>query len=946
MMKRWLILLLLLMPLSTQAALRYDPRLQWETLETPHFLIHYHRDLASLAGDLANKAERIHRQGSAFFDWTPRKKTHIVLSDRIDVANGMATPLPYNTIFLFATPPTDIDGLEDYDDWLRIVLQHEYTHILHTDKASNFPLHMRKVFGRAPFFLLFPLFPNILQPDWAIEGLATYRETDTRLGVGRGQSSYFRALMRMEYHHGLKSLREINQPLISWPAGSARYLYGVYFYRFLEQRYGEQSIRALIDDYSGFPVPFLLNLSGRRVLGKNYYQLWQEFEHDLQRELGEEIRRIQARGLRQGEVLSHSGYRSGYSRVADDGSVFFLRDDNESVTRLARLDPQTGQQVELAEVYGSGHFDYHPQAGILLPQLDLERSVNRLYDLYRLDPATGRQQRLTHAGRYHTGSWGPHGKRLLAVHHQAGRYSLHLLDSQGGLLEVLWQGQAEDTVVGDIDWSPRGDLAVASVWRRGRGWNIELFDLRQRRWRELVATRSVEGQARFDASGTYIVYSADHDGVYDIYRLALDGSGQTQRLTRVLGAALHPEVSPDGRWLYYSGLGANGFDLHRIALQGEPATPLPATQEPPPALPPDSTPVPTRRMAYRPLSHLEPRWWLPNYLADTTQRVLSLLTAGNDPLYWHSYQLELGYDLKNRLPQFSLQYAYDRLTPNLRLDITHRYRFLQFGTGELAYINNDDRIRLSALLPYYQKDRRRALLAALSYQRESPRWRHTGLADYPLRQDLLAGVVFSHDSSKRRSRAVGRNDGQSLELRLESSANRNGDYSGQATVADGRIFSPVWRRQIVSARLLLGLEHASMQPFELGGASLFGLADNPLGKRRYLLHGYPAGLAEMRGNAINLLELDWRFPLWLVESGIMLPPVGINRLHGRLFAEAGRAWSWSTTAPALSRSVGAEITSETILGFRAQVDFILGYARGLDRLGEEQLYLSLQLPLP
>ncbi len=952
MLKRiiWLVsmaLLNVLPALTTHAALQYDPRLQWKTTETEHFLIHYHSELASLIPQLAQQAEAIHHQESAFFGWRPASKTHIVLSDRIDIANGMATPLPYNTIYLFATPPVDIAGLEDYDDWLRIVLQHEYAHILHTDKAKGFPLHLRSAFGRAPFFLLFPLFPNILQPDWAIEGVATYRETDFERGLGRGQSSYFRALMRNEWQHGLKSLRTVNQPVISWPGGITRYLYGVYFYRFLAQQYGEQAIRALIDDYSTFPVPFLLNYSSRKVLGKNYYQLWQEFEAAIGAEMEAEIIRIKAQGLRTGQALSNSGYRSGYSRAAEDGSIFYLHDDSESRQQLMRLNPATGQRTALADVYGSGHFDYHPRAGIVLPQLDISISVNRLYDLYRLDPASGRQQRLTHSGRYHTATWSPDGQRLIAVHHEAGSYALHLLDANGQHLETLWQGQAMEIFIGDIDWSPLGDGLAAAVWRKNNGWNIEWFDLQLRQWHPLAATSAQEGQPQFSNDGRYLVYSADHQGIYNIYQLELSNK-RISRLTQVLGAALHPSLSADGAWLYYSGLGKNGFNLHRIPVQPAPAemptaTPTNNTSA---ALPSTESQNVLRQSDYQALHHITPRWWLPSYFNDGTQSLVSLITSGNDPLLWHDYQLELGYDLRNRLPNFFLQYTYDRLRPNIRISISRGYRYLQFNSGETAYINQNDRLQAIALLPFYQKDKQQSISAGLAYQSESAQFRYPGLSPLSTRQDLFAGIAFDHDSSQQRSRAVNRNDGTKLHIRLETSDNRQGDYSGQTAVTDIHHYSPVIQRSIISARLLLGLESATMRPFEFGSLSSLEAANLSFGKRRYILRGYPSGLTQLSGNAINLMTLDWSFPIWLLESGIMLPPIGLNRIHGKLFAEAGRAWNWNTRPRPFSRSIGAELTAETTLAFRGQINLIFGYAKGLDQYGENQIYITFRLPLP
>ena len=70
--------------------------------------------------------------------YAPRR-TEIVLSDDQDDANGLATPLPYDTIRLFAVPPSSSSELHDYRDWLRQLVFHEYVHILHLDHVGGLP---------------------------------------------------------------------------------------------------------------------------------------------------------------------------------------------------------------------------------------------------------------------------------------------------------------------------------------------------------------------------------------------------------------------------------------------------------------------------------------------------------------------------------------------------------------------------------------------------------------------------------------------------------------------------------------------------------------------------------------------------------------------------------------------------------------------------------------
>ena len=160
-------------------------------------------------------------------------------------------PVPFNRSVLFMAPPSGPGGLEDFDDWMTLLITHEYTHILHLDKANQSPAALRKVFGRFLF-----LFPNLFEPLWMIEGLATYKETDNSRGIGRGQSSLFNMMMRAEVQNGIKPVSQVNLPITSWPGGATRYLYGVYFMVFLSEQYGDDKIQRFVESYSTNLLPF------------------------------------------------------------------------------------------------------------------------------------------------------------------------------------------------------------------------------------------------------------------------------------------------------------------------------------------------------------------------------------------------------------------------------------------------------------------------------------------------------------------------------------------------------------------------------------------------------------------------------------------------------------------------------------------------------------------
>jgi hypothetical protein len=228
-----------------------NPNLRWRTLHTEHFSVHFSEARREDARLTAAVAETIYPRITDQLGWEPRERTHVLLLDSLDLSNGFATPLPFNYSGIFLTPPDDGELLQNRD-WLEMVLTHEFTHIVHMDKARGWPLGLRNVFGR-----LWPSFPNAIQPTWIIEGLAVYNESDVALGYGRLGNTHFEGMMRAEAARGLRSLAEVNADGRGFPLNRA-YLYGSYFFAFLRERYGDAAIAQFVESYSGklfwFPV--------------------------------------------------------------------------------------------------------------------------------------------------------------------------------------------------------------------------------------------------------------------------------------------------------------------------------------------------------------------------------------------------------------------------------------------------------------------------------------------------------------------------------------------------------------------------------------------------------------------------------------------------------------------------------------------------------------------
>jgi hypothetical protein len=125
------------------------------TMETPHFNIHFRDNphAEETAAQVAGIAEEIHATLTERIGYKPAGRTEIHLLETSDFANGFADVSYYNRIGIYLVSPTGETGWTSglsmkVESWLRLVLTHEYAHILHLDMNGGAIAGLRRIFGR------------------------------------------------------------------------------------------------------------------------------------------------------------------------------------------------------------------------------------------------------------------------------------------------------------------------------------------------------------------------------------------------------------------------------------------------------------------------------------------------------------------------------------------------------------------------------------------------------------------------------------------------------------------------------------------------------------------------------------------------------------------------------------------------------------------------------
>jgi hypothetical protein len=894
----------LLLAAAGQAATRYDPRLRFRTIATPRFDIHYHQGGETLARRLAHFIE----SAAAEVDRSigpPAGRVQVILVDQHDVANGWATPLPYNTIEINAAAPAAETIIGNTEDWLRLVFVHEYAHIAHLSRAAGWIGGLRRVFGRHPL-----LVPNLYQPIWGIEGIATWQES-AATGQGRVPAGDFRIVLERAAAAGrFDPLDRAGGGNVDWPAGMTPYLYGAYFHEFLAEQYGADTIRQLADETARRP-PYFAARAYRRVYQRPLGALWADFADATRKDTdtpGPEVVR-----------LTHHGFNVSDPRHGPDGRIFYAVASPRRFPALMTVRPGDAPREVTPRYLGRGISV--AGARLVFDELDLVRNVGLQSDLHLLDLETGERRRLTREGRAADPDVGPDGTIVCTVQMADRRALATLASIESGVPQVL--AQAAFTDFASPRWSPDGRLIAAERRLVGGGSEIVLVEPSGGAVRVIASLAGGRSASpAWTPDGAHVVFAAAVDAEpFGIYRVHL-ATGTVERLGGAGANARSPDVSPDGASIVYVGYTAEGHDLFSLPLAG--ASWVPVTADAAIAHDPvrgvSEAPRPAVRdgdsRTYSPLRTLLPASWTPIVETAGGEVIVGAATGGIDALGRHAYAAHAASSTGGR-PNWSLAYAYDRWRPTffgaLSSD-TERWLGGTYTASELTagLLLRVARVRVGhTTLAAFQRAAETAADGAFRQTRAAMR----------LGWELSDARAFGYSISPEEGGRVG----GTLELPRRALGS---DGDGVTVTGDVRRY---WRlgppHAVLAWRAAGGGSWGDREASRILSASGHGpqLTALQFGRGAVgLLRGFPDD--QVAGRRAAVMNVDYRVPLARIGRGIGTWPIFVRHLHGAVFLDVGHAWTGTPRWEDRRLSLGAELSADAVVGFVLPMTFTAGAA--------------------
>ena len=540
---------------AVAVAASYDPELTWRTITTAHFELHFHQGEEALADELSETVEAAYAEMVGEVRWAPRRRTHVVLVDRTDQANGYATITPRNTIVVFVTAPQEDQTLSLYEDWGDAILTHEFTHILHLDTTHGLVRFARYLVGRVAS-------TNTVSPGWIVEGYATFEET-RHTAFGRGRAPYVEMLLRTAaIEDQWPALGNLDGYQIDPPGGNLRYLWGQDFLRYVAEHQGDQVWTRFVHRY-GSGVPWLL--PGRAALGAPIQRLYRDWRADGLARYAAEADALRREGIREGAVISEGPASCTSPAYAPTGDrlVWTCADRATGPALWLAKGDGTGSEILLPD-FGAKNFTWRRDGEALaFASTHIVNRFNTWSDIYLLPSLDAEKaQAITSAARARDPEFSPDGRDLLVVTNHA----------QDNAIERITVDRVRESIVSAPNhtqyatprFAPDGASFVASVWTEGRR-DLWLYDRDGAVLRQLTADAANDRDPRWSADGRWLFFTSDRTGIPNIFALEV-ATEHLWQVTNVLTGASNPTMTPALDRLAYQQYSQDGWDIRIMDL--------------------------------------------------------------------------------------------------------------------------------------------------------------------------------------------------------------------------------------------------------------------------------------------------------------------------------------------------------------------------------------------
>jgi Tol biopolymer transport system component len=912
-----------------------------KVLETDHFKILYQAPLAMAAPALAGYCEEAYYVLTRMLDMQPREKIRVYLEDTLDTHNGWATVLPRNTMAFYLAGAEQGSNIYHPGNYLHRTVYHELMHVLSMDMRAGYNRVLEKVFGMVDptvtggdplSYLMFlgTASPNMLAPDWYLEGLAMYAETEF-VPPGRGQSTLGDMIFRTAVKdNNLIPYSEWYLETPRWPYGSTAYWYGMRLIQYLSEASAHPN--PIGETVQAVSKSFLFNYGGgiRSVSQKHWKALARDMlQHERERQTAN-LQKLEELPFTPVRRLTPERITVRNVRFVGD-NLYLLAATEEKRNTLYCYDPKTGKLKKIHNAQtpftigglsatSDGRYLYYTS-------IEIKNTENHWYVLRRYDTLIKKDTTITPKGRYRKIDVSPDGGHLAAISQRQGvTYLIEVPVAAAGDAKqekiITTAGLEQDLAA--PRFSPDG-RRIAYVEADGEQFYLKLFDRSTTQNKILYRSPAQIIAPTWHPNGQHLIFGHDANGVYNLYRLPMNGSGSPTPITHVWGGLFFPSLSGDGRMV--AAVNYDGSGPHLVTLAYDPNA---MSGNVLPAISPrwqggkveglkaelqskqaefTAAVRNAPRKNYNSLTSIRPDFWTPWATMSTYGAQGGLAASFSDPAKHQKLRLMGGMESKYLSPLAAVNYTYRGLKPDLSLYAglgQSAYPDLLATTSTTSrfdYVEETQTVGAALSFPLWTRINRQ-LTFNLGYefsqrdvvQEVEDAYEGLNLAVQPTAEDQgSAWGRFDYFSGTAHRRSVSIEDGSLASVGAErTSPSLGGEIDATRMLVDFNqyITMPYLHNHVLKISGTYGTgwgdEYAQGQ-FGIGGFNLLPTALMPGIPRTLGLRGYDANF--QTGQSAVKAAVAYRFPVWNIFKGLESGFPLYNRdLLLEAFYEGGRTF--------------------------------------------------------
>ncbi len=556
-----ILILLLFIPVVLNA---YNhPEISWKSVTTEHFIINYYDRTEHAVYAAWKISEDAFEVLTELLDYRPRDKIALSLAEYDDMSNGFAE---WTSATIMIWLPDSRFELRSNTTWLRNVITHELTHIMSLEQKRrmqllDISLSLNLTTPDEDYGIIEPFAKISTYPAWLAEGMAQF-ETEC-LGNDCYDSRREMILRSAILSSSMLTLDEMGH--FNHDARGAEMVYnqGFAFTKYIAGKIGYKQLHAVFKAGASARIDFPIWFYDHTGLSVgNLYTTWIDslrstFQYRFPAK--DTLHRIvydKGRYNLRPVVSPDGAYWSWLSSGSDDGDRTDL-----VVARMGETRPL----FRVPYAHTAHCFSSASDKVYFIKSRVPNINGSFFNDIFSRSIANGRQERITTDGRIYDIAALPGGKDLLCISYRNGSFGLFRCSIATGNLTELIPGEPGSPLV-NITVNPQDSDAVIVS---------KIVDGRSRLFRWLKATGQLEpigpGTAQeespFWAPDGRIYFSADYDGVFNIYSMLPDGSN-LKRHTSTAGGYFSPRFVPDGNLVaaYYN---ASGFSIVIVPSAGQ-----------------------------------------------------------------------------------------------------------------------------------------------------------------------------------------------------------------------------------------------------------------------------------------------------------------------------------------------------------------------------------------